>query len=81
MENQAGYSLEFRIVNGLPADQLDKPHKWVPAEQCAFVNPPVAPRWRLKGLPLTKIAMVCRWPTEIDGLPTKNGGFFHGYVK
>ena len=51
MENQAGYSLEFRIVNGLPADQLDKPHKWVPAEQCAFVNPPVAPRWRLKGLP------------------------------
>ena len=58
---RAGYSLEFRIVNGLPADQLDKPHKWVPAEQCAFVNPPVAPRF----------AMVCRWPTEIDGLPMK----------
>lgn len=33
----------FTIVNGLPADQLDKPHKWVPAEQCAFVNPPVVP--------------------------------------
>lgn len=35
--------LLFTIVNGLPADQLDKPHKWVPAEQCAFVNPPVVP--------------------------------------
>ena len=27
------------------------------------------------------IAMVFRWPIEIDGLPIKNGGSFHGYVK
>ena len=26
---------------GVPADQLHLPHKWVPAEQCTFVNPPV----------------------------------------
>jgi hypothetical protein len=22
-----------------------------------------------------------KWPIEIDGLPIKNGGSFHGYVK
>ncbi|CAJ1362112.1 unnamed protein product [Effrenium voratum] len=28
---------------GIVHDDLDKPHKWVPAEQCTFVNPPVMP--------------------------------------
>ena len=30
---------------------------------------------------MTNIAMVKPWPIEIDGLPIKNGGSFHGYVK
>ncbi|CAK9040417.1 unnamed protein product [Durusdinium trenchii] len=29
------------LAEGVPADQLDAPHHWVPAEQCTFVNPPV----------------------------------------
>ena len=29
---------------------------------------------------MTNIAMVFRWPIEIDGLPIKHGGSFHGYV-
>jgi len=33
------------------------------------------------GLVMTNIAMVKSWPIEIDGLPIKNGGSFHGYVK
>ena len=30
---------------------------------------------------MTNIAMVFRWPIEIDGLPIKNWWIFHGYVK
>ena len=34
----------FVVVSaGIPADQLGKPHQWVPAEQCTFANPPVVP--------------------------------------
>ena len=29
---------------------------------------------------MTNIAAWYRWPIEIDGLPMKNGGSFHGYV-
>ena len=33
-------------------------------------------------LVMINIAMVFRWPIEIDGLPfLKMGGSFHGYVK
>ncbi|CAK9074222.1 unnamed protein product [Durusdinium trenchii] len=36
-------SLLASATAGVPADQLHLPHKWVPAEQCTFVNPPVVP--------------------------------------
>lgn len=29
--------------SSVPADHLGAPHKWVPAEQCSFANPPVVP--------------------------------------
>lgn len=29
--------------SSIPADHLGAPHKWVPAEQCSFANPPVVP--------------------------------------
>ena len=32
-------------------------------------------------LVMTNIAMVFRWPIEIDGLPIKNGDFNHGYER
>lgn len=31
------------LGSSVPADHLDAPHKWVPAERCAFANPPVVP--------------------------------------
>lgn len=36
-------------VMGIPADELEKPHRWVQAEQCTFVNPPVVPGLRVPG--------------------------------
>ena len=36
----AAVALVLGCAYGLPSEDLEKPHKWVPAEQCTFVNPP-----------------------------------------
>ena len=36
----AAVALVLGCAYGLPSEDLGKPHKWVPAEQCTFVNPP-----------------------------------------
>lgn len=39
----AAVALVLGCAYGLPSEDLEKPHKWVPAEQCTFVNPPRVP--------------------------------------
>ena len=38
--------------SSIPADHLGAPHKWVPAEQCSFANPPVVPYYGIQIAPM-----------------------------